>query len=597
MHGQVEPRERRVVAEPLDDLQRVGVLRIDRPRAVHEGVVALDGADLGDQRHELGLQVVEDLAHLRGLHARLVVVEESVVGLVVALEAVDVAALEVDRALEHGAEELVVVLRPRLRPHVVALDGGAGHLGSQVGGDAARLLPVAARRADQARVVRVVIELLLVVGELVEQRSGRVGDELLVRDPVERRHLVPTNDGAARRHHHGLIPEQDLLRAAQVVDLGQTCLQLGETLLHRRSSDRGYGGTLAAPHSRFAAHAARGTRVRKRHTNLGGQHMGIIAFIILGAIGGAIAKALLPGDDPGGFIVTTIIGIVGAILGGFLAAALFDADPMDEFFDISSLADGDRRLDHPAAHLSSGRRPRRPPGSRLGLGLEGERLAAARERAHGRQPPAVLAPDVGEDANGPVADLVDVEPAGFAAAVRARLAEPGCDRHDHRVLALRARELELAPLRDGALVDVPGEHEVGASLDEPGEDSVPLRDRLLARAPGGAEQVVVEDDDPQRALGRVLEDLRRVPNLRVANPTRLVPPRPHGVEPDDDQAVRAVDGLGRLPEPLELLPGAGEALRERVGNVVVAGDRQQRQLQPAQERGRRLVLGAADRGG
>ena len=64
--------------------------------------------------------------------------------------------------------------------------------------------------------------------------------------------------------------------------------------------------------------------------------MGIIAFIILGAIAGAIAKALLPGDDPGGFIVTTIIGIVGAILGGFLAAALFDADPLDEFWDISS---------------------------------------------------------------------------------------------------------------------------------------------------------------------------------------------------------------------------------------------------------------------
>jgi uncharacterized membrane protein YeaQ/YmgE (transglycosylase-associated protein family) len=64
--------------------------------------------------------------------------------------------------------------------------------------------------------------------------------------------------------------------------------------------------------------------------------MGIIAFIILGALAGLIAKALLPGDDPGGFIVTTIIGIVGAILGGFLAAALFDAHPLDEFFDIST---------------------------------------------------------------------------------------------------------------------------------------------------------------------------------------------------------------------------------------------------------------------
>ena len=64
--------------------------------------------------------------------------------------------------------------------------------------------------------------------------------------------------------------------------------------------------------------------------------MGIIAFIILGAIAGAIAKALMPGDDPGGWIMTTIIGIVGALLGGFIAGALFNADPLDEFFDIST---------------------------------------------------------------------------------------------------------------------------------------------------------------------------------------------------------------------------------------------------------------------
>ena len=64
--------------------------------------------------------------------------------------------------------------------------------------------------------------------------------------------------------------------------------------------------------------------------------MGIIAFIILGLLAGAIAKALLPGDDPGGFIVTAIIGIAGALIGGFLAGALFDADPLDEFFDIST---------------------------------------------------------------------------------------------------------------------------------------------------------------------------------------------------------------------------------------------------------------------
>ncbi len=64
--------------------------------------------------------------------------------------------------------------------------------------------------------------------------------------------------------------------------------------------------------------------------------MGIIAFIILGLLAGMIAKALMPGSDPGGFIVTAIIGIVGALLGGFLAGAIFDADPLDEFFDVST---------------------------------------------------------------------------------------------------------------------------------------------------------------------------------------------------------------------------------------------------------------------
>jgi uncharacterized membrane protein YeaQ/YmgE (transglycosylase-associated protein family) len=64
--------------------------------------------------------------------------------------------------------------------------------------------------------------------------------------------------------------------------------------------------------------------------------LGIIAFIILGALAGAIAKMLLPGDDPGGIIVTMLIGVAGALIGGFLAGVIFDADPLDEFFDIST---------------------------------------------------------------------------------------------------------------------------------------------------------------------------------------------------------------------------------------------------------------------
>ena len=64
--------------------------------------------------------------------------------------------------------------------------------------------------------------------------------------------------------------------------------------------------------------------------------MGIIAFLILGLLAGAIAKAIFPGEDPGGIFVTTLIGVAGALVGGFLATALFDAHPLDEFFDIST---------------------------------------------------------------------------------------------------------------------------------------------------------------------------------------------------------------------------------------------------------------------
>ena len=48
----------------------------------------------------------------------------------------------------------------------------------------------------------------------------------------------------------------------------------------------------------------------------------IIVWIILGFIIGALAKFIMPGKDPGGFIVTTILGIAGALVGGFLSGLL-----------------------------------------------------------------------------------------------------------------------------------------------------------------------------------------------------------------------------------------------------------------------------------
>lgn len=50
--------------------------------------------------------------------------------------------------------------------------------------------------------------------------------------------------------------------------------------------------------------------------------MGLLTWIILGAIAGVIAKWIMPGNDPGGFIVTILLGIAGALIGGFIASAI-----------------------------------------------------------------------------------------------------------------------------------------------------------------------------------------------------------------------------------------------------------------------------------
>lgn len=64
--------------------------------------------------------------------------------------------------------------------------------------------------------------------------------------------------------------------------------------------------------------------------------MGLIAFCLLGLIAGAIAKSILPGKQPGGIIVTMLVGVVGALVAGWVAGLLFDSDPLDEFFDCST---------------------------------------------------------------------------------------------------------------------------------------------------------------------------------------------------------------------------------------------------------------------
>lgn len=63
--------------------------------------------------------------------------------------------------------------------------------------------------------------------------------------------------------------------------------------------------------------------------------MGIIGWIILGLIAGAIAKAVLPGTQGGGWIITLILGVVGAVLGGFIGSQVFGIG-LEGFFSIQT---------------------------------------------------------------------------------------------------------------------------------------------------------------------------------------------------------------------------------------------------------------------
>lgn len=63
--------------------------------------------------------------------------------------------------------------------------------------------------------------------------------------------------------------------------------------------------------------------------------MGFLGFLLLGLIAGAIAKAIMPGKGPGGWLAALVIGVIGALLGGWLGSVLFNID-LGTFFSIET---------------------------------------------------------------------------------------------------------------------------------------------------------------------------------------------------------------------------------------------------------------------
>jgi len=64
--------------------------------------------------------------------------------------------------------------------------------------------------------------------------------------------------------------------------------------------------------------------------------VGIVAWIVVGLIAGILAKIAMPGPDPGGIIITIVIGIVGALLGGFIVNRILGG-PGVTGFNLSSI--------------------------------------------------------------------------------------------------------------------------------------------------------------------------------------------------------------------------------------------------------------------
>ena len=213
VHGRVEAPRAVLEADRREDA--LGELSLECLRVRHVEERRVDLRRLAHELRQHRLDRVEDLRDLGRLHERLVVVEQRRVRRVVPLEALDVAALQLEVLLERGEERLEVVFARALDPDVMTPRAGAHHLGAQLGGDAALLLPVAPGDADEARVVGVVLERLLVAAAAARAASRPRRRRTSRARSGRSSPIASARAGAAeRRHRHALVPAQDAACAA-----------------------------------------------------------------------------------------------------------------------------------------------------------------------------------------------------------------------------------------------------------------------------------------------------------------------------------------------------------------------------------------------
>ncbi len=158
MLGRVDAPRVGAVPEHVDDLAVERHLRVEREVAEEERVVDLAVALLGDERHELRLDLVEDARDLGRLHLGLEVVEQDVVRLVAAARSIRRSGGAARRCARAPEEELEVGRRLRLHPDRRRLGGRARHLDAELGRHVHGLVVRAAGEAEQAGVVGVGVE-------------------------------------------------------------------------------------------------------------------------------------------------------------------------------------------------------------------------------------------------------------------------------------------------------------------------------------------------------------------------------------------------------------------------------------------------------